>query len=104
MHNCLAPKSNAVYTAIGAAIADVDAGRGGAVPVHLRGSGYAGAQRLGHGAGYRYAHDEPDSVATQQYLPDDLAASADYYHPKDRGFEARLMERWAWLRERLRGG
>lgn len=104
VHNCLAPKSNAVYTAIGAAIADVDAGRGGAVPVHLRGSGYAGAQRLGHGAGYRYAHDEPDSVATQQYLPDDLAASADYYHPKDRGFEARLMERWAWLRERLRGG
>lgn len=102
VHNCLAPKSNAVYTAIGAAIADVKAGKGGAVPAHLRGSGYAGAERLGHGAGYRYAHDEPDSVATQQYLPDDLAAAADYYHPKDRGFEARMIERWAWLRDRLR--
>ena len=103
VHNCLAPKSNAVYTAIGAAIADVRAGKGGAVPAHLRGSGYAGAERLGHGAGYAYAHDEPDSVAAQQYLPDDLAATADYYHPKERGFEARMIERWAWLRDRLRG-
>ena len=42
-------------------------------PPHLRGSGYAGAARLGHGEGYVYAHDEPDGVAAQQYLPDDLA-------------------------------
>ncbi len=103
VHNCLAPKSNASYLAVNAAIADVRAGRGGVVPAHLRGTGYAGAARLGHGEGYRYAHDEPDSVAAQQYLPDDLAGTADYYHPKPRGFEERLIERWQWLRGRLRG-
>lgn len=103
VHNTLAPKSNAAYSGINAAIADVRAGRGGAVPAHLRGSGYAGASRLGHGKGYVYAHDEPDGVASQQYLPDDLHGKADYYQPTDRGFEARLQERWTWLRERLGG-
>jgi len=101
VHNALAPKSNASYLAINAAIADVRAGKGGAVPAHLRGSGYAGAARLGHGDGYRYAHDEPDGVAEQQYLPDDLQGTTDYYRPTDRGFEARLQERWKWLRSRL---
>ncbi len=101
VHNALAPKSNAAYAAIGAAIADVRAGRGGAVPAHLRGSGYAGAERLGHGDGYVYSHDEPDAVAAQQYLPDDLHGATDYYRPTDRGFEARLQERWTWLKSRL---
>ena len=102
VHNALAPKSNAAYTAINEAIADVRAGRGGPVPAHLRGSGYAGAERLGHGAGYVYAHDEPDAVAAQQYLPDDLAGRTDYYRPTDRGFEERLKGRLEWLRGRLR--
>ncbi|GAA1759260.1 replication-associated recombination protein A [Nostocoides vanveenii] len=102
VHNALAPKSNASYAGINAAIADVRAGRGEAVPAHLRGSGYAGAERLGHGAGYVYAHDQPDAVAAQQYLPDDLHGRTDYYQPTDRGFEARLQQRWEWLRERLR--
>ncbi len=101
VHNALAPKSNASYVGIGEAIADVRAGKGGAVPVHLRGSGYAGAERLGHGKGYRYAHDEPDGVAAQTYLPEDLAGRTDYYRPTDRGFEARLQERWRWIKERL---
>ncbi len=104
VHNCLAPKSNAVYRAVDAAIADVRVGGSGPVPVPLRGSGHTRAARASgqaHG-GYVYAHDEPDSVATQQYLPDSLAG-ADYYHPRDRGFEARLVDRWAWLRTRLRG-
>jgi putative ATPase len=101
VHNALAPKSNAAYTGINEAVADVRAGRGGPVPAHLRGSGYAGAARLGHGVGYVYAHDEPDAVAAQQYLPDDLAEGTDYYRPTDRGFEARLQERWTWLRGRL---
>ena len=101
VHNALAPKSNAAYTGINEAIADVRAGKGGPVPAHLRGSGYAGAARLGHGKGYVYAHDEPDAVAAQQYLPDDLAGSTDYYRPTDRGFEARLLERWTWLKGRL---
>ncbi len=85
VHLAVAPKSNAAYLAVGAAIEDVRAGLGGAVPVHLRGSGYAGARRLGHGEGYRYAHDAPDGVAAQHYLP----------------FEARLATRWRWLRDRL---
>jgi putative ATPase len=108
VHNALAPKSNAAYRGINAAIADIRAGKGGPVPAPLRGTGYAGAARLGHGTGYVYAHDEPDAIATQQYLPDDLQGelgSASYYEPTDRGFEARLQERWAWIRERLgRGG
>ena len=75
VHNAMAPKSNASYLAIGAAIADIRAGKGGPVPAPLRGSGYAGASRLGHGEGYAYAHDGPDGVSAQQYLPDDLAGS-----------------------------
>ncbi|WP_226913585.1 replication-associated recombination protein A [Gephyromycinifex aptenodytis] len=106
VHNCLAPKSNAVYAAIGEAIADVRAGKGGAVPAPLRGTETARragtAGRTGSPGSYVYAHDEADSVATQQYLPDDLV-DADYYHPKARGFEERIIERWAWLRSRLRG-
>jgi putative ATPase len=101
VHNALAPKSNAAYLAINEAIADVRGGRGGAVPAHLRGTGYAGAARLGHGVDYVYAHDAPDGVAAQVYLPDDLAGRTDYYRPTDRGFESRLQERWRWLRERL---
>ena len=101
VHNALAPKSNAAYNGINAAVADVRAGRGGAVPPHLRGSGYAGAERLGHGAGYLYAHDEPDAVARQQYLPDDLDGQTAYYAPTDRGFEERLRARMDWLDERL---
>ncbi|MGE9807760.1 MULTISPECIES: replication-associated recombination protein A [unclassified Janibacter] len=107
VHNALAPKSNAAYTGINEAIADVRAGHGGQVPAHLRGSGYAGAERLGHGKGYIYAHDAPDGVATQQYLPDDLDArlsARSYYRPTDRGFEERLRPRWEWLRSRLRTG
>src|SRR6476469_569925 len=103
VHNALAPKSNASYAGINAAIADIRAGKGGPVPPHLRGSEYAGAARLGHGEGYRYAHDDPAGVVAQQYLPDDLAQGADYYHPTDRGFEERLGPRWTWLRDRIRG-
>ena len=104
VHNAMAPKSNAAYLGINAAIADVRAGRGGPVPVHLRGSGYAGAARLGHGDGYAYTHDAPDGVAAQQYLPDDLDGATDYYRPTDRGFEERLGARLTWLKERLHRG
>ncbi|AKU16701.1 replication-associated recombination protein A [Luteipulveratus mongoliensis] len=103
VHNAVAPKSNASYRGINAAIADVREGRGGAVPPHLRGSGYAGADRLGHGDGYRYSHDEPGGVGPQQYLPDDLI-DADYYQPTDRGWESNLGPRWQQLRSTIRGG
>ncbi len=104
VHNALAPKSNAAYLGINEAIADIRAGRGGPVPAHLRGSGYAGAARLGHGKGYQYAHDAPDGVAQQQYLPDELHGATDYYRPTGRGFEERLASRWAWLKTRLGRG
>ena len=104
VHNALAPKSNASYQAMNAAIADVRAGKGGPVPTHLRGSGYSGAARLGHGEGYRYTHDEPAGVGPQQFLPDDLlAADVQYYQPTTRGWEERLGTRWAELRRIIRG-
>ncbi|GAA4887536.1 replication-associated recombination protein A [Serinicoccus chungangensis] len=102
VHNALAPKSNAAYAAVNAAIADVRAGKGGPVPPHLRGTGYAGATRLGHGEGYRYTHDEPAGVGEQQFLPEDLA-DADYYQPTTRGWEERLGPRWRELRRIIRG-
>lgn len=96
----LSPKSNAVYLAIDAAIADVRAGKAGPVPTHLRDSHYVGAARLGHGVGYRYAHDSPHAVAQQQYLPDDLV-DAVYYQPTSHGNEAALAERLVVLEELL---
>jgi len=102
VHNAIAPKSNSSYLGINEAIADIRAGRGGPVPVHLRGSGYAGAARIGHGEGYKYAHDDPAGVVAQQYLPDDLLDGTDYYRPTDRGFEQNLSTRWARLKERIR--
>ena len=103
VHNATAPKSNASYLGINEAIADIRAGKGGPVPAHLRGSGYAGATRLGHGQGYAYAHDDPAGVVAQQYLPDDLLADTDYYRPTDHGFEQTLSTRWALLKARIRG-
>ncbi|MCV2394563.1 replication-associated recombination protein A [Actinotalea sp. M2MS4P-6] len=103
VHVATAPKSNASYAAIDAAIADVRAGRIGAVPAHLRDAHYAGAERIGHGAGYRYAHDEPHAVAAQQYLPDELRG-ARYYAPSDRGYERQVAERLARIREVLDQG
>ncbi len=96
----MAPKSNAVYVALNEALADVRAGRVGQVPAHLREAHYAGAEALGHGKGYRYAHDHPHGVAEQQYLPDELVG-ADYYRPTDHGNEAQLRDRLAALEQLL---
>jgi putative ATPase len=98
----VAPKSNAVTTAIGAAMADVRAGRIGQVPAHLRDAHYGGAKKLGHGASYVYAHDEPYGIAEQQYLPDVLADVA-YYQPKEIGAESAIKERWERVRAIVRG-
>jgi len=96
-----APKSNATYLAIDRAIADVRAGRGGAVPEHLRDAHYAGAKTLGHGDGYLYAHDQPHHVAAQQYLPDDLDGTQ-YYEPTENGHEAMLTKRLSVIRNLLK--
>lgn len=102
VHIATAPKSNASYSAINAAVADVRAGRAGLVPPHLRDAHYPGAKGLGHGDGYVYSHDEPHGVARQQYLPDTLVDRR-YYQPTDRGVERGLGERWQQLRSLIRG-
>ena len=96
-----APKSNATYLAIDRAIADVRAGRGGAVPEHLRDAHYGSAKTLGHGDGYLYAHDQPHHVAAQQYLPDDLDGTQ-YYAPTENGHEAMLTKRLGVIRNLLK--
>jgi putative ATPase len=100
IHIALAPKSNAVVKAIGAAQADVQAGLIGAVPNHLRDAHYPGAKRLGHGKGYIYPHDLPEGVAGQQYAPDEVNGRA-YYEPSSHGMEARFSERSRLIREIL---
>lgn len=96
-----APKSNASYTALDAAIADVRAGRIGRIPNHLRDAHYPGAKRLGHGAGYEYAHDAEFGVAAQQYLPDELAGTR-YYEPSGFGYERDVAARLEKIRAILR--
>lgn len=97
-----APKSNASYLAIDQAIADVRRGRMGPVPLHLRDAHYAGAKRLGHGKGYRYAHDAEHGVAEQQYPPDELRG-VDYYRPTSNGYERDVTARLERLRRIIRG-
>ncbi|NLT25145.1 MAG: replication-associated recombination protein A [Microbacteriaceae bacterium] len=97
-----APKSNAAYVAIDAAIADVKAGGIGRVPPHLRDAHYPGAKALGHGRGYEYPHDAPLGVVRQQYLPDELVGR-EYYRPLPHGHEREIGERLAKLRRITRG-
>ncbi|MQW74927.1 AAA family ATPase [Nocardioides sp. dk4132] len=98
----VAPKSNAVTTAVFEAIADVKAGKVGPVPAHLRDAHYGGAKDLGHGKGYKYSHDEPYGIAEQQYAPD-VVADAAYYRPTALGAEGPIKERWERVRRMIRG-
>jgi putative ATPase len=100
IHIALAPKSNAVIKAIGAAEADVKAGLIGGVPAHLRDAHYPGATRLGHGKGYVYPHDLPEGIVTQQYAPDVIDGRA-YYEPSGHGMEGRFAERARLIRQIL---
>ncbi|WP_229791166.1 replication-associated recombination protein A [Zhihengliuella salsuginis] len=102
VHLATAPKSNAAYNGINEAIADVRAGKGRGIPLHLRDAHYKGAQQLGHGKGYQYSHDAPHSIATQQYAPDDLVGR-DYYQPTGNGTERGIGERLERLRQIVRG-
>lgn len=86
-----APKSNASYLAIDKAIAEVKTKDCGQVPIHLRDCHYKGAEKLGHGRGYKYAHDYPYHIVKQQYLPDKIA-SAKYYYPTTNGYEANISK------------
>lgn len=102
VHVATAPKSNASYVAIDAAIADVRAGKAGSVPMHLRDAHYSGAKNLGHGTEYRYSHSDPRGVVTQQYLPDSLT-DAQYYQPTEHGYERNVTARLSRIRGILRG-
>ena len=73
------------------------------MPAHLRDAHYPGAQRLGHGQGYSYPHDDPAGVVTQQYAPDAIDGRA-YYRPTRHGAEARYAERSERIREILHPG
>jgi len=97
-----APKSNAAYMALDAAIADVPAGKIGRVPKPLRDAHYPGAKRLGHGKGYKYSHDAEFGVAEQQYLPDELRGT-EYYRPTNNGNEREVAARLEKLRAIIRG-
>ncbi|RNL83648.1 replication-associated recombination protein A [Halostreptopolyspora alba] len=101
IHIALAPKSNAVINAIDAAAGDVRAGRAGPVPAHLRDGHYRGAAELGHGEGYRYAHDYPGGVAPQQHAPD-AVAGREYYQPTTHGAERRYGEVLDRIKDALR--
>jgi putative ATPase len=90
-----APKSNASYVAINEAIADVREGRTIPVPRHLRSTAYGGSAKLGHGKGYKYAHDFEGGFVDQDYLGVDKT----YYRPTDRGYEGDIAEHLAKLRQ-----
>jgi putative ATPase len=92
-----AAKSNSAILAIDAALSDVRAGRTLPVPEHLRDAHYQGAKRLGHGAGYKYAHDHPGHFVAQDYMGSDKR----YYTPTEQGHEKKIKERvekWRQLR------
>ncbi|MGI5156672.1 replication-associated recombination protein A [Microbispora sp. CA-102843] len=103
IHCALAPKSNAVVKAIGAASDDVRRGMVGRVPDHLRDAHYPGAKKLGHGRGYQYPHDFEHGLVRQDYAPEELRERR-YYEPTTHGAESRFAERWAKIRSFLRGG
>ena len=93
------PKSNASAMAIWGAMDDVEHSRTVPVPRHLRDTHYAGAKRLGHGQGYKYAHDHPGGIVEQDYLGVDKV----YYEPSERGHESKLTAYLAKFRELRRG-
>ncbi len=92
-----APKSNAACLAIAAAM-EVVKSTTTTVPVHLKDRHYKGAAKLGHGEGYRYAHDYPDHYVKQQYLPDEIIGKT-FYHPTDIGYEKEIAGRLKRLRD-----
>ena len=86
-----APKSNAAYVAIDKALEDVKRVQIITIPSYLKDSHYSGAKKLGHGTGYKYAHDYENHYVEQQYLPDELVDEI-YYNPTEQGYEKKIVE------------
>lgn len=93
-----APKSNSAVQAIEKAMETVRNEKTGAVPPHLMDSHYKGAKELGHGTGYKYAHDYPKHYVKQQYLPDNLIGSR-FYIPSDNGYEKNIKEYFNYIND-----
>lgn len=102
IHLATAPKSNSVYAAIDAALADIRKGHAGTVPPHLRDGHYEGAKAVGNAVGYVYPHDNPRGVVQQRYIPEGLD-DARYYVPTNHGAEKRISEYAERLRQMVRG-
>jgi len=92
-----APKSNAAYGAIDAAMSTVRNNVTPPVPTHLQDAHYKGAEKLGHGLGYKYAHDYPNHYVAQQYLPDALVGTK-FYEPSEMGYEKKIREHFARIK------
>ncbi|AVQ99483.1 recombinase RarA [Oceanobacillus iheyensis] len=89
---CLSPKSNTAYKALDAALADIQNGRSGEIPSHLKDAHYQGAIKLGRGVEYKYPHNYDNAWIDQQYLPDSIK-NKHYYQPKSTGkFEAAMKQ------------
>ncbi len=91
MYVACAPKSNACVKAIGEAMRTVEETGNLPIPTHLQDAHYKGAARLGHGTGYKYAHDYPNNYVNQQYLPYELNGK-EFYHPSGNGYEIKVKE------------
>jgi putative ATPase len=95
---CAAPKSNAAYKAFNQAKDFVAKDTSRDVPMHLRNAPTKLMNELGHGKAYRYAHDEDHAYAAgENYLPDGIK-EANWYQPTDRGLEAKIKEKLAFLK------
>jgi putative ATPase len=95
-----APKSNALYQAYGSVQKDIEKTQSLPVPLHLRNAPTSLMKGLGYGRGYRYAHDYPDTLVAQEYLPEKLKGRL-YYRPTDRGYEERIKARLEIWRKKL---
>ena len=98
-----APKSNASYVGIDAALAEVRKSGALPVPLHVRNAPTRLMKELGYHKGYKYAHDSAIGYIPQEYLPEKLAGKK-YYDPKGHGYEKTIKERMAWLRQQYAGG
>ncbi len=96
-----APKSNSACNAVFEAMDAVKNQRSMPVPAHLQDSHYGGSAKLGHGIGYKYAHNYPNHYVKQQYLPDGMEEQV-FYHPSENGYESKIGEHMRFLRESAR--
>ena len=93
-----APKSNSAVCAIGEAMNVVENEKTATIPSYLMDAHYKGATKLGHGIGYKYAHDFKNHYVKQQYLPDELKDRV-FYRPSDNGYEQKIKEYFRWIKE-----